>query len=289
MSWYLRRPAAAAAAPARRHVKTQQAPVEEMTQASGLFQVPQDVEGIPNSLHVYFSSFADNDADITYAVNRMIPTGAKQTVVEGEISVPAGGVAEAELHDVAGGTFEVNVVRPAGVLPSAVAIETFPADGATRPLITIPAGRFDTLAPNTPITPPFGGFQAGPTPGTQRVSSSFVAIPQGVAAQRPAADLLLSNFTGSDLSVHVTVNGMVEGSTAKEVITEGNVALPAFSGVDLPLQNVEGRAIEVVAQLPIGTMAGRLVEPSLSITETDTTDDTTDLITWLGPADFLPV
>lgn len=254
---------------------------------SGLFHVPQE----PNqTLNVYAANPYEKELNIRLQVNRVVRsggTGGKEAFIDEKLTLPAHEVVSFNVDAPAGEIIEVNAIttntggsensgaiaRPANeklaeaAIVSATVTQFFPADAGITPHVTLAAGSF--TRPN--------GRAAG------QFSTGLIDLPQGVAAARPQAQLLLSNFVNWPLTTTLTVREREEHLAALQTKLRREIRVMAQGAAVVPLESVEGRTVQIDLALPTGLGA------SLDVHTLFLADNSTLPVFRLGPEDWMRV
>lgn len=262
---------------------------------SGLFTVPTVT--LPLTMHIYVSSHISTAESVQFQVNQFTESG-KRTVFRTALVIPALGATDTELDlgslDLRGAILEVLFESPDPMqvfqlMPSVDIVETFPADGATLPLMFIPPANFSQVFPGED-----GGEPAPAGADTGRALQEFPPIrsttgifdvPQGVAAVRPRVRVLLSSFSDESLTAVVEVNRLVRGTTGKELVLRETITVPANEERELVVENVEGLPIEVNLTLSRDAKGNALL-PSVDVTRVFTSTDTVESVLLIPAGQF---
>lgn len=260
--------------------------------SSGGFVIPGTPE--PLVMNLYFSSPAFQDAGITFAVNRL--TGAtKQTVIEGDVVVPALGVAAIRLDvdelNLAGEKIEVVLRRPllpnTQIHPSA-SIMTTNADAGTRPVIFLSTGDFEIareLRVDDAMTPSEEPRAQGVPAFLNPLTWGIFDVPEAPTGAETVVEVRLSSVSDQLEVALVTLNAVVEGTTMKRRLIRQLMTVPPRGAEVLTIFGLEGAAVEVIVELPFAqppVPVLPLLTPSIGITSS-TDPDTAEPLLFLAP------
>ncbi len=267
-------------------------------QLSGLFTVPS--VDLPLTMFLYVSSLINAAETVQLQVNAVTESG-KNMIVQTAVIVPAQGAVQIRFDvgalGLMGKTVEV-LLRSAEYInifqlfPSVNIVETFPADGATLPLLFLPPSGFQQVLPfhndnsisslqqeNSSLEEPLPPIL---------LTTGVLEVPQGVFAVRPQVELVLSSFFDETLTADVVVNTLVRGTTSKEQVLSETVAVPPMEARQLVINNVEGLPIEINLTLS-RTVQGRILQPAVNVTNVFMVAESVDLVMFLPPGKFMGI
>ncbi len=262
-------------------------------QLSGLFTIP--TVDLPLTMFLYVSSQLDTTETVQIQVNR-VTNSSKNTIFQTAVGVPAQGAVQVQFDawslGLIGQTVEV-LLRSAEFLnifqlfPSINIVQTFPADGATLPLLFVPPGNFQQIFPvnNNNTVQQQGSLSEEEPPPPILVTTGVLEVPQGVFAVRPQVELVLSSFFDEALTADVVVNRLVRGSTTKEQVLAETIAVPPFETRQRVLNDVEGLPVEINLSLS-RTEEGNALQPAVNVSNLFISVQSVDLVLFIPPGQF---
>lgn len=217
--------------------------VRRVALTSGPVRVPMEQN---LTLNLSAVNFGGADFPIAFRVLRLTGAEPMEQIFARETTVPAGRGINMDIPAPAGQAVVIEADYSAearGLLvASADVVQFFPADGATTPQIVLAAGDLiEPLAPGEVIL-------AGPATFT----TGLLAVPQGVAAARPQAEVIMSNPSDNAVEAKITVSRLIPELQRLQVVLEREVSIPAGGAVLTPLESVEGERALITVDFPGG-------------------------------------